>query len=438
MKKMASPLVGKVLFIGVIVILLIIANVFIKSKLDTRESTRDSAVSRISNGAGGAFAIREVKLVVPYIHYIKKTNSNGKSYVDSTYGESEIRARVLNYNAKINAQEKNVGIYKAPIFTGEIAIDGEFDCNLRNNADYTYAFKNAKMIIYLNDKSILEVPTFTINGVDKATDFFNGYEENDMDNKYRYVSKVYSGVGTAFTCKEGTNTFSTVLKIRGAEKFSVKLSSKQTRMNVESDWKSPGFTDYAYLPVTHNITDTGFTADWFVPFDAANGEHDVGFTLFQPVDVYKMLDRAINYGFLFIIVPFLVLFLFEIFMNVSLHPMHYLLCGAASIVFFLLLMSFSEHIPFLLAYLISALASGVVTSLYVGSITGKIKSGFQMCGVFIIMYGYLFFSLKSEDYALLIGSIFTFIVIAMLMYFTRKLDWASIKNTNLKSTKETE
>ena len=135
------------------------------------------------------------------------------------------------------------------------------------------------------------------------------------------------------------------------------------------------------------------------------------------------------YGFLFIIVPFIVLFLFEIFLKVNLHPVNYLLCGAASIVFFLLLLSFSEHIPFFAAYLVSAAASGVVTSFYVGSITRMPKTGFEMMGVFLIMYGYLYCSLKSEDYALLIGSIFAFILIAVLMIFTRKVDWNNLRDS---------
>ena len=125
-------------------------------------------------------------------------------------------------------------------------------------------------------------------------------------------------------------------------------------------------------------------------------------------------------------------------MNVSFHPVHYFLCGAANIVFFLLLLSFSEHVPFALSYLISAVASGGITSLYVASVTGKVKVGIEMSAVFAMMYSYLFISLKSEDYALLVGSLFIFMIIAVLMFVTRKVDWNNIKITDLKNLKKIE
>ena len=134
----------------------------------------------------------------------------------------------------------------------------------------------------------------------------------------------------------------------------------------------------------------------------------------------------------------IVLFLYELFMKIQLHVMHYLLCGAASIVFFLLLLSVSEHISFGAAYLVSSCASGLLTSSYVAAITKQFKTGIGMSGVFLLLYGYLFFSLKSEDYSLLIGSIFVFIIIAALMFFTRKIDWNNLGKNNLKSQEETE
>ena len=156
------------------------------------------------------------------------------------------------------------------------------------------------------------------------------------------------------------------------------------------------------------------------------GKNYVGFDLVQTVDIYKMVHRAISYGFLFIIVPFIVLFLFDVFMKINFHPLHYLLSGAASVIFFLLLLSFSEHINFTLAYVISSLASGILVSFYVASVTNRVFVGFSMLGVFALMYIYLYFSLQSEDYALLIGSLFVFTILACVMFITRKVDWNNL------------
>lgn len=424
----------KILFMAIIVIALIIANVIIGAKVQERDEYRQKAVSSVYDAAGGVFVIKDVSLVVPYVHRIQKTNSKGEKYFEYSNGESTIKSKRLDVNADLVTEIRNVGIYKAPVFSGKVKIESNFICNLRNDADYTYKFRNAKMLIRLKDKSLVEIPVYNVNGksfdANLTNDFIEFYDCKEYTN-YR-MPGVYSNI----TCVEGENTFSTELNIRGAKKFRIEVPENQTRLTVKSDWPSPGFTDYDYLPVKRDISNEGFTAEWFVPFSAGDCKY-VGFDYVQPVDVYMMVSRAVTYGFLFIVVPFLVLFMFELFMKVQLHPMHYLLCGAASVVFFLLLLSVSEHIPFGVAYLISALASGLLTSFYVASITKKFKSGIGMVCVFGLLYGYLFFSLKSEDYALLIGSIFVFIVIAALMILTRKVDWNNLKKKSVDNDLQT-
>ncbi|WP_411049027.1 inner membrane CreD family protein [Treponema primitia] len=73
------------------------------------------------------------------------------------------------------------------------------------------------------------------------------------------------------------------------------------------------------------------------------------------------------------------------------HPVPYLLSGIGNAVFYLLLLSLSEQIPFYTAYLIAALAVTIMMTLYSRS--------------------------------LLIGSIGSFVVVALIMFLTRKLDW---------------
>ena len=315
MKKTGS-IVLKMVFIGVVVLVLVIADVIIGAKVKERDAYRQQAVSSIYDAAGGSFVIKNVELIVPYVHHVRKTNSNGHKYVENENGEYSIQTKTLNVNADVVSEIRNVGIYKAPVYSGKVKIDGEFLCNLKNDTDYTYNFKKARIGIVLKDSSLIEIPVYTINGVTKETEFGSDYvviEENT--DKYR-VSRVPS-LNSEFACVEGTNTFSTELNIRGANSFRVYVNGNQTRVNVKSDWPSPGFTSYDYLPVKREISDNGFTAEWFVPFSAGDGEKIIGFEYKQPVEVYKMLNRAVTYGFLFIIVPFIVLFLYELFMNSS-------------------------------------------------------------------------------------------------------------------------
>lgn len=428
--KKSSSIAGKIVFMSAIIGALLLANLFIGLKLDDREVSRNVARNSIYEAAGGKFNIAKVEFSVPYVRSYTRTNSKGEKYIDKEYGTKDFEPEILNCDADIKTEMRKIGIYSSPVFTAKIKLDGQFNFSFKNNSEYTYSFYNAKCRVVLTDKSVLEIPTFVLNGIKTDVEFENNEQYLANNGMYEFPEK--SILKSTFKCNEGLNTFSAELNVRGADSFSIWTSGKQTKLSVKSDWKSPGFTGFDYLPTTKNLTDEGFTADWHVPF-GSNLKDSIGFEFITPVDVYKMLDRAVTYGFLFIIVPFIVLFLFEIFMKISLHPVNYLLCGAASIVFFLLLMSFSEHIPFIAAYLISSFASGIVISLYVASITKNVKTGIGMCVTFILMYGYLFFSLKSEDYALLIGSIFTFIIIAALMFFTRKVDWNNLKGASSKA-----
>ena len=107
--------------------------------------------------------------------------------------------------------------------------------------------------------------------------------------------------------------------------------------------------------------------------------------------------------------------------------MHYLLSGAATVLFFLLLLAISEHCMFEPSYVIAALAASVTVSLYLISITKKYTLGIIMMLIFVLLYSFLYFSLRSEDYALLLGSIFAFSILVGIMYVTRKVDWYKLE-----------
>lgn len=408
--KLGAP--GKVIFIGLVICILLIAKLCISGKLSDREKAKDHAVYQISEAAGDIFSLNEIYVTIPYTYTNSYKNDKGELVQEKLEGSKTFSASSINYDGTLNTQMRTIGIYSAPIYTGKIKIDCIFDIDIPENKDgYIYYPDKASAKIAIKEKSIMNQPVFILNNLQKDV-FFD------------------SELTSVFLCKEGKNTFSTTLEIRGARKFKVKLTSSQANLKINSDWPSPGFSSFDYLPDVHNITNEGFTASWNLPFNSTKQVNYIGFDYIQPVDIYTMLHRAIDYSFLFIIVPFIVLFLFDVFLRTNFHPLHYLLSGAASVIFFLMLLSLSEHIPFGLAYIISAIGSGLLVSLYVASVTEKFSLGCSMSGIFALLYGYLYFSLKSEDYALLIGSIFTFIILAAIMFITRKVDWNSFGGTN--------
>ncbi|MDP3975907.1 MAG: inner membrane CreD family protein, partial [bacterium] len=198
-----------------------------------------------------------------------------------------------------------------------------------------------------------------------------------------------------------------------------------------------------FLPAESNLSDKGFTAHWSVysfnrgfpqqwttaspslPRGALQSS-EFGVDLLTTVNTYQQNSRSLKYAMLFLLLTFTSYFLFEVLSKMRIHPLQYLFVGFAMCVFYLLLLSMSEHIAFLSSYLISSAATVVLISLYsVWVLRGKLRA-LLMAFLLTFIYGYLYVLLQLQDYALLIGSLSLFVVLALVMFLTRKLDWYEV------------
>ena len=144
------------------------------------------------------------------------------------------------------------------------------------------------------------------------------------------------------------------------------------------------------------------------------------------VDTYQQVTRSAKYAVLFIGLTFLIYFLVEVLGGHKLHPIQYLFIGLSNCIFYLLLMSLSEHINFNFAYLLSASSSCLLISLYSKSVLQNKAKAILVMLVLIALYTYLYITLQSEGFALVTGSIGLFCIIAMLMYLTRNTNWHAL------------
>ena len=139
--------------------------------------------------------------------------------------------------------------------------------------------------------------------------------------------------------------------------------------------------------------------------------------------MYSQSERAVKYGFLFVFLTFVAFFLFEVLRRMAIHPIQYVLCGAALALFFLLLVSLSEHLPFAAAYLVSSGACVGLVAFYVGHVLRSARRGILFGVLLGALYGFLYVILQSEDYALLLGALLLFAALAIVMVMTRHVDW---------------
>ncbi len=211
----------------------------------------------------------------------------------------------------------------------------------------------------------------------------------------------------------------------------------RTQVRLDSDWPHPSFQGH-WLPRTRSVTDSGFRAQWSISSLGSNYRprwtsdsqmHPLtdfptfGVDLISPIDPYRMTARSLKYELLFLLVPFLVMWMLEVMGRSRIHAIHYALVGAAICMFYLLLLSLSEQVSFALAYLLASLAVVALLTGYGRAILGGMAGGFTLGAVTAGLYAFLYVVLRNQDYALLMGSIGVFLLLASVMYLTRHIDW---------------
>jgi inner membrane protein len=240
--------------------------------------------------------------------------------------------------------------------------------------------------------------------------------------------------------------FDISMDLLGMESLNIIPIGKKSTVSLKSDWPHPSFNG-EYLPMTSHIDETGFTAKWQTSYFATNIESLVsqciyrtncnalksrsfGVYLIDPVDHYLKSHRAINYALLIITLAFVCFFLVEVIRKQPIHPIQYGFVGLALALFYLLLLSLSEHLGFNLAYAISATASTALLASYVGGILQNKRHTVLFSSALACLYGLMFILLGAEDLALILGSLLIFAVLSVVMLLTKNFNWYSQDTDN--------
>jgi inner membrane protein len=232
---------------------------------------------------------------------------------------------------------------------------------------------------------------------------------------------------------KGHMEFTIDMDLAGTEQLSVAPVGDSNHVELSSTWRSPLFAG-RFLPRTREVGGNGFSAAWDVSSLATGTQVQMesnpvkpidlmNVSLLTPIDPYKLSDRATKYGILFVVLTFGGFFLFEMMKELPIHPVQYLLVGFGLAIFFLLLVSFSEHMAFALSYLIASAACIGLLTFYLSHVLRSVTRGVAFGGMLTALYGAVYGLLISEDNALILGSLMLFAVLAVVMVVTRKVDW---------------
>ena len=435
----------KIAMLVIIILLLLIPITMIRSLVRERSYRAEGAERSIMEAWGSQFTLYGPVIRIPVVEREEirtKTEKDGEIINVILHNKALwITPRDVDIQANFSAEKKRRGIFSVALFSGDVSLTGSFTFERAKDEikqNQTIYPQQAEIIVGLtSQKGIRRIIKADWNGDEL---FFkpgnrNFSLERSGDNGVNATSPFNTN---------GINTFDIQFTVQGGKSMRVLPVGEVTHTRIKSDWPSPSFQG-GFLPVSYTLSESGFDAEWEVSylsrsiplfwFTSERGEQDskanlqkelFGVDFFKPLDHYALNERAVKYAILFLVIPFLTLFFLEIFSRKSIHPAQYLLSGLANVIFYLLLLSISEHIPFSFAYLIAAAALTCMMSLYARSLLETWTRSAYMGLVMALLYLILYLTLNAEDWALLIGSIAAFLICGVVMFLTRKLDWNNL------------
>ncbi len=446
-KWVKTSITARMVMIGLLILLLLIPLSFIENLITERMNRQQEVVYEINQKWGKEVLLYGPILKVPYKTYKEKLVKNRKTKEVQTEVEQKVKyayffPKELNIKSTINPEEKKRGIYKTAVYNSKININGSF-----TKPDFSEKDIKEKDILW--NKARLIIKTSNLKGVNNLVEiklykntytFTSKYEHanSNKENYYNYLN--LHKLESKYLSEEdlpikSDKNFSLSLSINGSKQIRFIPIGKETTAHINSDWKTANFIG-EYLPFNSDkISDNGFDANWKIldinrPFSqqSFNGipelkKYAFGVNFMIPVDEYQKSERSAKYGFLVIGLTFLIFFLIQTMSKISIHPFQYLMIGIALTMFYTLLISISEHSSFLKAYLIASVAVVLLISLYSKSILKGIKFPFFVGISLTILYAFIFIIIQLENYALLVGSVGLFIILALVMYASRKIDW---------------
>jgi len=428
LEKLRTSITGKILFIGLLVLVLLIPMNMVESVISERSHVYRSAQDDITGSWG-----KEISLVEPVLtveQHDRLSWSHGAYTYDYKYRHLAPEKTLVN--AHIETQIRKRGIFRVPVYTGKISIKGRFSLPTEENTSINIK-RQGKIQLLLDTRSLRKPPELTWNGEKIQLTPEKSPGSGQTVIFHARLENLYSNY-------DYSPAFELSLELTGSNALTFLSRARQNDIRITSNWDSPGFFG-STLPSSHDINNNGFTAEWntnnffenlghenseTISKDWFSTDRSFGVKFIQTVDTYQLVTRATKYAVLFITLIFAVYLLYEIIGNVILHPIQYLFIGFSNCIFYLLLLSLAEHIEFNMAFFTSAFSSVMLVALYSASILRQRARGILIFIKLSILYSFLFVTLKSEDYALLIGSIGLFTILSLIMYFTRNFNWYKV------------
>ncbi|WP_200974958.1 cell envelope integrity protein CreD [Echinicola sp. 20G] len=417
----------KLIVITILTLLMLIPSAMVQDIIREREALNDQAVKEVSSKWANGQQINGPILTIPLVYEYEKQDK-----VETVVKYYYVLPHELRVSGDIVPNKLRRGIYEVVVYQSQLRVAGSFDLSQK------IEMANLKEIQY--DQAFLTVGISDLRGIKEEVLLQWGKRSLAVSPGSKVSEILTSGITIDLPdllSQAGQEVpFEFSLNLQGSQHLSFVPVGATTEVSLSSPWTSPKF-DGNFLPDQREINEEGFQADWKVlqlnrnfpqswvdTNQSANLQMAAfGVELILPLDDYQKSMRSAKYAAMTIIITFLVFFLVEILNKRKIHPFQYALVGFALSLFYVLLVSLSEHTDFNLAYGVATICVILMISLYSLTIFKASKLTALLVLILIGAYSFLFVTLQLTDYALLMGSVGLTIILGLTMYFTRNVDW---------------
>lgn len=438
----------KLLTIGFIILLLLIPTSMLTTLIYERQSLRDQAIAEVNAKWGRDQTVAGPVISVPY----QTTQPDAEGKLIRTTGYAHFLPDSIDISGTLQPEERYRGIYVVVLYSTQLRIQGQFgplNAAALSVPEEDLQWEDALLTVGISDMKGVEA-AIRVRLNDTTYQLGPGTVTNDL-----FPSG--ASIPIDLRSRPASQSFAFNLSLHGSSTLYFTPFGKKTVVQLQSPWGSPSF-EGAHLPDQREVDATGFRATWEVlelnrnypqqgtgsyigslldngvrnPYDenaallADLPSGAFGVRLLLPIDEYQKTMRSAKYAAYFIVLTFLTFFFIEVLNRRRLHPIQYLLIGAAIILFYVLLLSLAEHIAFNLAYWIGcAIIVPLITAYSYFSLRNLRLTGL-VAGILLIFYGFFYSILQLQDYALLLGSFGLLLILAAIMYLTRNIDWYAL------------
>ena len=460
-----KSLLARFAWLASLTLLLWIASLFVQGIVQDRVHHKDEARQSVAQSFPQA-----QNIIGPIISFVYEEKYNEEvietiNKIDrkvikqvSVMHEQFVLPEVLKLDNQLTVMPRFRGLFSVNTFQSKVALNGNWQLPVFENLER--ASKGSKLIAPTHLKVLVSVKDARgLAGLTAKIGANNAELESSIARVAGFqTAQFIIPLSPDKPWRSEVLDFDIQFDLSGTDAIAFVPIAKDNQFSLQSNWPHPSFNG-SLLPIKHEIGAAGFKATWNIASlsvesradwleaagdqgktagtnGAKSGEFSsVGVRLIDPVDIYVLSDRAAKYAMLFVILVLGAFVLFELFKDLKIHPVQYLLVGISLIMFFLLLISLSEHIGFITAYGAAAIASTLLITFYAGHALGNFKRALPLGIGLSTLYGALYGLLNSEQNALVLGSLMLFLILASTMIATRKTNWYALLPTDISRAK---